>query len=117
MRLSEAMRLGIGAVRHDPTLWFIRNNEPKGCALCTALYAVGYDMKDVMFADRVYTAVAHYWPWATRKGIGDMTVAQTISSRNQAGESREALADWVETIEPVEPAGGKIAAPEMVEAP
>jgi hypothetical protein len=94
MKLSEAIRLGIGAVKNDASVFLIerRKEGPCGCAIGTALYSVGekYSCEGIADCER-------YWPWTKKDDISFQ-----ISSRHFKGESRESIAAWIETIEPQE---------------
>ena len=93
MKLSEAILLSIGVVKEDRTTYFESSIEgPRGCAIGTALYSIGYHN----WINNYIETVERVWPW-TRNGIAD-----EISARHVCGESRESLAAWIASVEPKE---------------
>lgn len=105
MKLSEAIVLSIGVVRNDSTLYFspdgwLNGPGPCGCAIGTALYSVGVrswvDLKSGRPDDWTHE-IYYRWPWTVHDKI-----AAALSHRHTRGESREALAAWIATLEPVE---------------
>lgn len=99
MKLSEAILLSIGAVKNDPTVFLVSKwGDPCGCAIGTALFSIG--MTDSLSGiDECHQT----WPWTAQRFMGQHdSIAHEISMRHSNGESREALAQWVATIEPVE---------------
>jgi hypothetical protein len=112
MKLSEAIRLGAGAVKEDRAVYLSMNRpDPCGCALGTAMYAMGArSMLDY------YDGTFKQWPWLAlpgpkcpececlHHGTDDIpSVAFTISVLHCAHKwTRERIAAWVATIEPQE---------------
>lgn len=99
MKLSEAIRLGIGAVKEDRGSWH-------GCAIGTALFAVGKTGLIHKHWDGL-DALQEVWPWTEApstyhyvRGKSCSSLAHEISFRHCSGESREALAAFIATIEP-----------------
>lgn len=126
-RLSEAILLGIGAVRENRDVFLAgTSHDPCGCALGTALFIVG-EKPTAEGIDLTHK----YWPW-TRMEVqcpdGEKfpslvfpsklwtcdyvdhrfrTVANIISHLHYNHHwTRERIADWVATIEPQEDAHG-----------
>lgn len=98
MKLSEAIRLGIGVVKNDRSLWLIpRDNGPCGCAIGTALYAAGKAHGG--WVTRGIEKCHETWPWTAETYKGTITIAQELSMRHGLGASRESLADWIESLE------------------
>lgn len=103
MRLSEAIRLGIGAVTEKRELYLdVKPGSVCGCAIGTALYALGYkDIYDI--ASSGVEATMTIWPWTREKytadGETDWHYAKEISVRHYRGQSRESLAAWIEQLE------------------
>lgn len=110
MRLSEAIRLGIGVVQDDRNLWLFVPEVgcPHGCAIGTALYSVGVrtvlEYPELVERGNGREICEIIWPWtkATSAENEYMTIASLISFRHHCGESREAIAAWIESIEPKE---------------
>src|SRR5678809_21729 len=101
IKLSEAILLGIGAVKNEHKTWW-RDNEGElsGCALCTALYVVNA-LPDWKFSDYIYEAMYKQWPWTrSKRPMKHVDIAKEISQRHFKGESRESLAAFVASIEP-----------------
>ena len=104
MHFSEALRLGIGLVREDRSLFLagLLAGCPYGCALGTAEYARGRRHNlDSGFADPELLAA---FPLLARKmGLdgtaSDDTLAYNISIAHSIGLSREDIADQVEILE------------------
>ena len=105
IKLSEALLLGIPAVKENRNTFLSEDNPqcPEGCALGTAVYAVGVRAKDMRYRGfsvnnanpvKVYDKIIELWPWVTMKR------AKEISVRHTYGESRESIAAWIATIEP-----------------
>lgn len=114
MKLSEAILLGIGAVRNDKTTFLRFSNGLCGCAIGTAIYSVGKHRE--FLEGRPGIDMCHeLWPWtkALYKEGSAISIAEKISTRHYFGESRESLAAWIATIEPQEE---PVAAPEERQA-
>lgn len=104
MRLSEAIRLGSLAIPHT-TCW-------KGCALGTAVFAMGKNWNyNTDITESPETWVHRLWPFL--KGRADdprcltvqMEIRLLIEDLNGFTElkwTREQIAAWVETVEPQE---------------
>jgi hypothetical protein len=96
MKLSEAIRLSIGAVEETRMTWC-------GCAIGTALHSLG---KKPRYFDEHYgfdgpvQQIIELWPWTAEKCGMDSSIAMAISNRHSRGESRESIAAWIESIEP-----------------
>ena len=103
IKLSQAIRLGIGMVEHGV---YCHN-----CTLGTALLAVGESEPEFRWNERL----RELWPWiftmrvpsSDKKEGGAMTkVYFEIQNRNgwadlaKPLQSREQIAAWIETIEP-----------------
>lgn len=102
MKLSEAILLGIGSVKNDSSLWLSFDEHPCGCAIGTAIYAAGKQtMYEQMGYDGILTCQA-LWPWTLNPSPQNeyITIASHISLKHGDGESREAIAAWIATIEP-----------------
>lgn len=109
-KLSEAILLGIGAVKEDRKLFlrFDNNHNPCGCAIGTALYAIGHDTKHLMSdpTGSIWVKeVTELWPWTASRSQSPIfsnlrDIAQEISDRHLMGESRESIAAWIASIEP-----------------
>lgn len=112
MKLSEAIRLG-SMLKPQSDGYFYRNGAT--CAQGAALDAVGKlsladPVKDFNVSMEMYQAMRDTWPWAcdAHEGVSCPcccdrgTVLETIPHlNNSSGHSwtREAIADWVETLE------------------
>jgi hypothetical protein len=121
MKLSEAIRLGIGAVRNARMSFLCMDEDDDmcGCALGAAMYTMGYRTME-----HDHEAFKE-WPWlmppiAYESPMGHerryfRSTAHAISFLHLSQRmTREQIADWVETIEPTEtPApwtGGSVSA-------
>lgn len=93
LKLSEAIRIG-ASMREQCKGQFFK--EGKSCALGAALDAIG--MK--AFAEAYHSKHGGIWPWdkvETSFGEGIHSKLTTeIAKRNDHGESRESIADWLE---------------------
>lgn len=104
MKLSEAIVLSIGAVRNYRASWMKYDGDILcGCLVTTALFSIG-KLDD---AEQGSKALHTYWPWTARPGTdfginSPCPFAMILSGYHYAGQSREALADFVATIEPQE---------------
>lgn len=101
IKLSEAILLGIGAVREERLQYlnlhgFGGRPGVCGCAIGTALYAVGCRIVYGRDVPVCYTrAMEKLWPW-TKTG----SIVSAMSLRHIRGETRESIAAWIATIEP-----------------
>ena len=106
MRLSEAIRLG-AMLRPKANGWFFRDG--RSCAQGAALEAAGIKLNDDLRGQFGHHAdIRRLWPWTHKEFVGcpvcgiKTIVASAISHlNNTSGHDwpREAVADWVETIE------------------
>lgn len=100
MKLSEAIRLGAMLRPKDAMRYW---TETGSCSIGAALEAVGeihgvslhLDPRYVGCLDPYTRALQKYWPWVTSRIVLDITIV-TIH------QTREAVADWVASIEPLE---------------
>ena len=98
MRLSEAIRLGAMCAPQS------RVGRPGMCALQAGLYA----QTGIRFSGVCWTSAKRHWPWLNEQFIcpatgelrhGDVLI---MSLNDWHGFTREAIADFIETIEPQE---------------
>ena len=101
MKVSQAIRLSIGVVREDRSLYLF---DGAGCALGTAYYSLGH-----RFLARAEEAERE-WPWL-RTSVQcpeeqcyrysfDVPTSLVISHLHHTHHwSREVIADWIETLE------------------
>ena len=100
MRLSEAIRLG---AMLGPQAFGATFENEKSCALGSALRAIS-------ITDRPWTATADVWPFVYTRAqhpvLGDTYLVITIirELNDLHRWTREAIADWVATVEPPEAA-------------
>jgi hypothetical protein len=106
MKLSEAIRLGCEVVENDRALFLspFKHGQYQGvhgCAIGAALYAVGFQsLKEVLPTYTTgYDVCETVWPWVSTKLDDNESIASHLSIRHGLGESREALADWIERLE------------------
>ena len=114
MRMSEAMRLGsmLAAPIHGPV--FSYDAEPcRACAIGAALLGVYSEQVAKEKVDCLdlgpLAACRELWPWTMRHDVADpvtgrhkqvlITVIHLFETQQW---TREQIADWLETIEPVE---------------
>ena len=101
MKLSLAIRLGIGIVEHG-CIW-------QNCVLGTALHAIGKP-----YESHGFTGLEE-WPWLQTMMVDTpdhpnfparpaVSVIQTLNGFVQTDWTRERIAEWVATIEPKEDA-------------
>ena len=115
MRLSEAIRLGIGAVEQTWESQFEFDDEGnvcKACAMGTARIAMGENPLGNQGYHSLKKSCLKFWPWVTEKMVscpvcGEAAEAVIIIYSHIGGFSsdcgywsRERIADWVSTIEP-----------------
>jgi hypothetical protein len=96
MRLSEAIKLGSMVVKEDRLYLRYEGNQPCGCVLATAMYAVG---NHEWMAGQPHE-VCKVWPWTAKpSGVRlegeDINIARSLSLRHYGGESRASIAAWV----------------------
>jgi hypothetical protein len=116
MLCSETMRLGAMVVRptHGPIFEFMSwdSSEPCGaCALGTLWYAIEKSAAkpDIARYDKCKAALIEYWPWLGRTAVHPEThgywpqaIIIIVSLFEEHQWSRERIADWVATVEPME---------------
>lgn len=102
MKLSEAIRLGSIMTEQASGIYFdvgVGGKPETACALGAALIAAGMTQDiGAPYFDRLYAR----WPML------DLKLAEEIVRRNDSGESRESIADWVETLEKEREANGQV---------
>ena len=96
MLLSDAIKLGSMVVREDRFFLSYDKGQPCGCALATAMYAVG-NHNWMAGQPREVCAV---WPWTAKpSGVWlageNISIARSLSMRHYNGESRASIAAWV----------------------
>lgn len=102
MKVSEALRLGIGVVEDDKTLWLRTYPCIGGCAIGTILYAVGFCVQDIINKG-VRACLDETWPWLkvpSGMQYKSQDIVSELSHRHYHDESRESLAAWLASIEP-----------------
>ena|SRR3990167_9521223 len=100
MRLSEAIRLGAMLKPQGGGCESIRSIT-HSCALGAALDAVGVEMR-YRSGNGAYERVVELWPWLDRITAtprGPVRALTAIYEMNDDGWTREAIADWVATID------------------
>jgi len=110
MKLSEAIRLG-AMIRPKADGWFFLDGA--SCAQGAALEACGTPYDDDFTAQlNFHFTVQLLWPWAGQREAccpvcdRQQSVKGIIAHlNNRSGHSwtREAIADWVATVEPADP--------------
>ena len=105
MRFSEALRLGIGVVENNTKLYLVQEGENwQGCALGTAGYAVGLRAVMNEYDKNLHQAFPILsWMKPEHSCYGGIhLLAITISAYHYTKRmTREQIADWVETLEPI----------------
>lgn len=108
MRLSEAIRLGAmlrpQGTKSDSMLWWL--DDRRTCALGAALHAQGLREIEGIYAFHLIR-MAHPWldvikPYCPNCSIQHLAYEIIYHLNDGHQWTRERIADWVETIEPVE---------------